>query len=114
MQGVAAVLLAGLGVFMLEMARRSRDGLIPPGSALGWRTKATARSVECWHAGQRAAAPYNVALGVAAIAAAGVLFVVGFGALAPITAGLSAIGVGASLAANRAADRVEGAADEFG
>lgn len=113
MQGVAAVLLAGLGAFMLEMARRSRDGLVPPGSALGWRTKATARSAACWHAGQRAAAPYNVALGVTAIAAAAVLFAVGFGALAPITAVLSAIGVTASLAANRAAVRVEDA-DEFG
>jgi hypothetical protein len=110
----AAVVLLCLGVFLLELARRAKQGLVTPGSGLGWRTKATTRSDAAWYAGQRAAVPFNIVGGVASIIGAGAMAAFGFVALSPITFVMAVIGVTGILAANRAANRAYDEVDEFG
>jgi hypothetical protein len=110
----AAVVLGCLGVFLLELARRARRGLVTPGSGLGWRTKATTRSDPAWFAGQSAAVPFNIAGGVVSLAGAAALALFGFAALSPVTAAMTIIGVGGIRAANRAANRAYDEVDEFG
>jgi hypothetical protein len=110
----AAVVLGCLGVFLLELARRARHGLVTPGSGLGWRTKATTRSEAAWFAGQRAAVPWNVVGGVVSLLGAGALALFGFVALSPVTLVMTVVGVGGIVAANRAANRAYDEVDKFG
>jgi hypothetical protein len=108
-QSVAVVLL-GIGVFFLELARRSRLGLVAPQSGLGWRAKAALRSDAAWYAAQRAAVPYNVVGGIVAVAGAVCTLAIGLAALGPTGGALGIIGLVAAPAVTRAATR---AYDEF-
>ena len=114
MESSAAVVLVCLGVFLLELARRARSGLVTPGSGLGWRTKATTRDEAAWYAGQRGAVPFNIVGGVVSLIGAGCTVAFGFAAVAPTGFVMSLVGVAGILAANRAANRAYDEVDEFG
>ena len=114
MERSAAVVFLCVGVFLLELARRARAGLVTPGSGLGWRTKATTRSDAAWYAGQRAAVPFNIAGGVLSLIGGAVVVPLGVLVLAPIVFVMSLVGVTGGFVVNRAANRAEDEVDHFG
>jgi hypothetical protein len=114
MERSAAVVLLCLGVFLLELARRARHGLVTPGSGLGWRTTATTRSDAAWYAGQRAAVPFDIAGGVVLVIGGVLVVPFGFAAVSPLGGILGVLGIAGGFVVNRAANRAEDEVDHFG
>lgn len=116
------VLLIAIGILMLWLARRSRDGRLPRNRIAGVRTALTLSSDAAWFAGQRAAAGrtaiagWGVIVGAVAILAvavtsppfpaAGVIFsVLALGSAAWLIAWALAGAAAAQRAAREAAER---------